>query len=257
MASLTRWTWVWASSGSRWWTGRPGVLQSMGSWRIRHDWVTELNWLTAFRNKVWKKSKQPVIALPILDQLSAWHICGLTILTVCPGPAPSVCPPTVPREAAVSGRVQSAAKMGVGFSWVPSMFQTTLGFHGQLNGFRKQHVVAWGLKEFRHMDSISSVARMCLNIEEEMPGIDGFQVSEISSTQTCLSVMALFFYMGYTLCFWLPQKGLFSMMPGTDPFKARCFSKLGYRVSPSWTLLILQSGSSLDGSWYTFYPYGR
>ena len=29
MASLTRWTWVWASSGSWWWTGRPGVLQSM------------------------------------------------------------------------------------------------------------------------------------------------------------------------------------------------------------------------------------
>ena len=31
MASATRWTWVWASSGSWWWTGRPGVLQSMGS----------------------------------------------------------------------------------------------------------------------------------------------------------------------------------------------------------------------------------
>ena len=30
MASLTRWTWVWASSGSWWWTGMPGVLQSMG-----------------------------------------------------------------------------------------------------------------------------------------------------------------------------------------------------------------------------------
>lgn len=108
------------------------------------------------------------------------------------------------------------------------------------------------------MDSISSVARVCLNIEEEMPGIDRFQVSEISSNQTCLSVMALCFYMGSTLGFWLPQKGLFSMMPGTDPFKARCFSRLGYRVSPTWTLpLILQTGSSLDGSWYTSYPYGR
>ena len=31
MASLTWWTWVWASSGSWWWTGRPGVLQSVGS----------------------------------------------------------------------------------------------------------------------------------------------------------------------------------------------------------------------------------
>ena len=36
--------WVWASSGSWWWTGKPGVLQSMGSQRVRHDWATELNW---------------------------------------------------------------------------------------------------------------------------------------------------------------------------------------------------------------------
>ena len=41
MASPTRWTWVWASSGSWWWTGKPGMLQSMGSQRVRHDWATE------------------------------------------------------------------------------------------------------------------------------------------------------------------------------------------------------------------------
>ena len=46
MASLTQWTWVWASSGSWWWTGRPGVLQSMGSQRVGHDWTTDLtDWL--------------------------------------------------------------------------------------------------------------------------------------------------------------------------------------------------------------------
>ena len=44
MASLTRWTWVWASSGSCWWTGKPGMLQSMGLQRVGHNWVTELNW---------------------------------------------------------------------------------------------------------------------------------------------------------------------------------------------------------------------
>ena len=44
MVSLTQWTWIWVSSGSWWWTGRPGVLQSMGSWRVGHDWATELNW---------------------------------------------------------------------------------------------------------------------------------------------------------------------------------------------------------------------
>ena len=37
MVSLTQWTWVWASSGRWWWTGKPGMLQSMGSQRIRHD----------------------------------------------------------------------------------------------------------------------------------------------------------------------------------------------------------------------------
>ena len=36
--------WVWVNSGSWWWTGRPGMLQSMGSQRAGHDWVTELNW---------------------------------------------------------------------------------------------------------------------------------------------------------------------------------------------------------------------
>ena len=44
MASPTRWTWVWVNSGSCWWTGRPGVLQFMGSQGVGHDWVTELNW---------------------------------------------------------------------------------------------------------------------------------------------------------------------------------------------------------------------
>jgi len=34
--------WVWASSGSWWWTGKPGVLKFMRSQRVRHDWATEL-----------------------------------------------------------------------------------------------------------------------------------------------------------------------------------------------------------------------
>ena len=44
MASPTRWTWVWLDSGSWWWTGQPGVLRFMGSQRVGHNWVTELNW---------------------------------------------------------------------------------------------------------------------------------------------------------------------------------------------------------------------
>ena len=38
------WTWIWASSESWWRTGKPGMLQSMGSQGVGHNWVTELNW---------------------------------------------------------------------------------------------------------------------------------------------------------------------------------------------------------------------
>ena len=44
MASATWWTWVWAGSQNWWWTGKSGVLQSMGSQRVGHDWAAELNW---------------------------------------------------------------------------------------------------------------------------------------------------------------------------------------------------------------------
>ena len=42
MASPTQWTWVWTSSGSWWWTGKRGLLQSMVS--QSQTWLTELNW---------------------------------------------------------------------------------------------------------------------------------------------------------------------------------------------------------------------
>ena len=38
MASPTQWMWLWMNSGSWWWTGRPGVLQFMGSQGAGHDW---------------------------------------------------------------------------------------------------------------------------------------------------------------------------------------------------------------------------
>ena len=53
MASMTRWTWVWAHSVYLWWTGKPGVLQSIGWQRVRHDWATELNWGYAIRMSAW------------------------------------------------------------------------------------------------------------------------------------------------------------------------------------------------------------
>ena len=48
MVSPTQWTWVWASSGKWRRRGKPGMLQSMESQRVGHDWVTELNWYFNF-----------------------------------------------------------------------------------------------------------------------------------------------------------------------------------------------------------------
>ena len=50
IASPTQWTWVWANSGREWRIGKPGMLQSMGLQRVRHDWVTELKWTQEWRN---------------------------------------------------------------------------------------------------------------------------------------------------------------------------------------------------------------
>ena len=58
MTSLTRWTWVWTSSGSWWWTGKPGVLQSMGSQRVGHDWANELNW-----KRYWNHTESVLLSL--------------------------------------------------------------------------------------------------------------------------------------------------------------------------------------------------
>ena len=61
MASSTQWTWIWVSSGSWWWTGRPGVLRFMGPQRVGHDWATdwtELNGyylLIMFEREKWRR----------------------------------------------------------------------------------------------------------------------------------------------------------------------------------------------------------
>ena len=44
IASWIQWTGVWVNSVSWWWTGRPGMLSSIGSRRVRHDWAAQLNW---------------------------------------------------------------------------------------------------------------------------------------------------------------------------------------------------------------------
>ena len=58
IASLSQWRWIWVNSRSWWWKGKCRVLQSMGSQRVGHDWVTELNWTTQWKNIKFYKRKQ-------------------------------------------------------------------------------------------------------------------------------------------------------------------------------------------------------
>ena len=72
MASPTQWSWVWASSRRWWGTGRPGVLQSMGSQRVGQDSVTEWQWLMS----MWKfESAAPSVteSLPLCQEEDAKH----------------------------------------------------------------------------------------------------------------------------------------------------------------------------------------
>ena len=85
MASLTRWTWVWASSRSWWWTGKPGVLQSMGSQRVGHDWAAELNYVRLQhhrRRKIGDASGQTLFTVSpffYLEDLATSDTSGETI----------------------------------------------------------------------------------------------------------------------------------------------------------------------------------
>ena len=75
-ASPTWWKWVWVSSWSWWWTGRPGMLQSMGSQRIRHNWATELNW--------WKKPSQHCKAIFLQIKIYKKNYLYLTFFNYFP-----------------------------------------------------------------------------------------------------------------------------------------------------------------------------
>ena len=88
MASPTRWTWVWASSGSWWWTGRPGMLQFMGSQRVGRDrdWTREAvafpggsvgkNLPAAWETRVWSLGQEDPLEEETAthSSLLAWRI---------------------------------------------------------------------------------------------------------------------------------------------------------------------------------------
>ena len=97
MASPTQWTWVWVDSWSWWWTGRPGVLQFMGSKRVRHDWVTELNWRwnCQYLGSAPYSGSPQVVTPKLRGRVLWWHRCvnqhsmmGLALAAQCLIPWP-------------------------------------------------------------------------------------------------------------------------------------------------------------------------
>ena len=85
MPSQTQWTGVWVGSGSWWWTGKPGMLQSMGLQRVGHDSATELNWKAAAKNLTDRSSRIPQhLSNSWENWLSYWN----WILWVLPFPGP-------------------------------------------------------------------------------------------------------------------------------------------------------------------------
>ena len=64
MALPTQWTWVLVDSRSWWWTGRPGMLWFIRLQRVRHDWVTELNWTESQQVRPWPKKKVSTEGMP-------------------------------------------------------------------------------------------------------------------------------------------------------------------------------------------------
>ena len=82
MASLTRWTWVWASS-VRWWrTGKPAVLQFIGSQRIGHDrrtthkisFPTSEDTNTFTQELPWKQGGDRCLALLCCESSLPWGV---------------------------------------------------------------------------------------------------------------------------------------------------------------------------------------
>ena len=83
MASQIWWMWVWARFVSWWWIGNPGMPQSMGSQRVRHNWATELNWTgcsqgmpVANRDRKRQGTGSPLEPLKVV-QPSQYLNCGL------------------------------------------------------------------------------------------------------------------------------------------------------------------------------------
>ena len=81
IASATQWTWVWVNSGSWWWIGRPGVLQSMGVQRVGHHWATELHWTGQQGDPTSQSSRKLTLNINWKDWCWSWY--SNTLATWC------------------------------------------------------------------------------------------------------------------------------------------------------------------------------
>ena len=114
MASLT---WVGVTSRSWWWTGKPGVLQSMGSQIVGHDWATELNWSNSPKNFFFKSPLpqlplcHSILILPCLTFccLHLFMAASVSTLRTFPGISPLPC-----SHKALIFIIPSVAEMGTG-----------------------------------------------------------------------------------------------------------------------------------------------
>ena len=87
LGGITQWRWVWVNSGSWWWTGRPGILWSMGSQRVRHDWGTELNWTELYELPHKPIRKCPLLSYSLKTLANNWYCLKLP----SPPPSPEAC----------------------------------------------------------------------------------------------------------------------------------------------------------------------
>ena len=123
MASPTLWTWVWASSGSWWWTGKPGVLQSMGSQRGRHDWATEVNWT---HDKSWEW-----IACQAYIPIKGFRQCWVLLMMAgCWSREPQLSLPV--KGAFVKGNW--AVRVGLPLTYMKNVLLCTTVCHSHLEG---------------------------------------------------------------------------------------------------------------------------
>ena len=116
MASPTQWSWVWVSSGSWWWTGKPGVLHSMGSQRVGHDWVAELT------DNIYTFHLQNVVFLLLYTRQHFHHQKCVSLTTMLLIPFSHSCLPTASSSPVITPTLFSVSMRLFYLVWFAHLF---------------------------------------------------------------------------------------------------------------------------------------